>query len=67
MAAEASFKSVYKKLISQRAKHSLDKTLILAVMTRSSETWLPNKSVADLLDTFERKAVRKVTGSILQN
>ena len=52
------------KNISKRTKKVIYKTIIRPVVMYSSETWTMTKSIEALLNTWERKVLRKIYGAV---
>lgn len=52
------------KNISKRTKKAIYKTTIRPVVMYSSETWTTTKSIENMLNTWERKVLRKIYGAV---
>lgn len=55
------------RLVSRTTKLRLYKTLIRPVVTYACETWTLKKTLADKIDVFERRILRRILGPVREN
>lgn len=64
----ASLSSIIKSRdIHRQAKATLYKVMIRPILTYGSETWTMSKQAANLIDTFERRILRRIYGPVQDN
>lgn len=57
-------KTLKSKIIDKKTKVTVYKTLIRPVVTYGCETWTLTRRLEEMLDTFERKVLRKIYGPV---